>query len=97
MSYVIIFILVLKQPSFGKLVPLDSREDSLGLPKLFLDLGFDQRPYPWLSWDVRSRPGKGYATSSDRTIFAPQHLCSLEGLKCCSLWPNPEDVFVYSC
>ena len=40
---------------------------------------------------------RDFATSLDCTTFAPQHLCSLEGFKCCSLWPIPEEVSVYSC
>ena len=94
-SYVIMFILVLKQPSFGTLILLDSKEDSLGSPRSFLDLRFDQHSYLLLSRDIRQRPEKGYATSPNRIIFASQHSCSLEGLKCCSLWHILEDVSVY--
>ena len=66
-SGIIIFILVLKQPSFGTLVLLDSREDFSGTPRSFLDLGFDQCSYPLFSRDIRLRLGRGYATSPTRT------------------------------
>ena len=46
-----------------------SREDSLGLPRSFLNLRFDQSSYLLLSHDIRPRPGKGYATSPDRTTI----------------------------
>ena len=68
MSYVIMFVLVLKQSSFDTLILLDSREDFPGSPRSFLDLRFDQHSYPLLSWDIRSRPRSGYATSRYCTI-----------------------------
>ena len=58
MSYVIIFILMLKQSSRGTLVLLDSR----GSPRSFLDLRLNQQSYPLLSRDIRPRPRRGYAT-----------------------------------
>ena len=81
-SGIIIFFLVLKQPLFGTLVLLNSREDPPDTPRSFVGLRFNQRSYPLFSWDIRLRPRRGYATSPARTTFAPQHLCSLEGLKC---------------
>ena len=47
MSGIIIFILVPKQPLFCTLVLLDSREETLGMPRSFLDLRFNQHSYPF--------------------------------------------------
>ena len=63
------FILVLKQPSFNTLILLEPREDSLGSPRSFLDLRFDQHSYPLLSRDIRLRSERGYATSPNRTTI----------------------------
>ena len=66
------------------------------MSRSFLDLKLDRRPYPRMFFqDIRSRPRRGSATSLAGTTFAPQHLGSLEGAKCCSLWPIPEDVSTY--
>ena len=87
---IIIFILVPKQPSFGTLVLLDFREDSPGTPRSSLNLRFDQCSYPLFSWDIRLRPGRGYAMSLALTTFAPYHLCFLEDLSVtpCVLFPR---------
>ena len=67
---IIIFILVLKQSSFGTMVPLDSKEDSPGTPKSFLDLRFDQHSYILFPRDIKLRPGRDYATPPAHTTFA---------------------------
>ena len=95
-SSIIIFILLLKQFSFSKLYSRNAKGGSLGASRSFLELRFDQRSYPRMfSQDIRLWPGRGYATSHARTTFTSQHLCSLEGLKCCTLWLIPEDVSAY--
>ena len=74
-SSIVIFILVPKQSSFGTLIFLDSREDSLGTPRSFLDLGFDQRSYPLFPRDVRLRLGGGHAMSPAHTTTIYTYMC----------------------
>ena len=85
-SGIIMFILLLKQPSLGKLDFQNSKGGSLGVSRSFLNLRFDQRSYPRMfSRDIKLRPGRGCATSPAHTTFSLQHLCSLEGLQYCTL------------
>ena len=80
-SGIIIFILLSKQPLFGKLNSWNSKGGPLSVSRLFLDQRFDRRPYPGMfSWDIRLQLGRGCTTSPARIKFAPQYLCSLEGL-----------------
>ena len=71
MSYIIMFLLVLKQPLCGTLVLSDSRSS----PRLSLDLRLDQRSYPLSSQGIEAMTWEGLCVIAQPLFNLLVHAC----------------------